>query len=425
MTQADLNTCVLRLDDLSTEIVNWTSYRFSTNFLTPTDGFSFTIGDPDLPRGLSGQIREGQKVTLLVDGRPTCTGYIDEWSAAATRDGGIELTLTGRDVLADAVDSCVDPTLRFKESQTLEQIVIDVFASFGFDIFLTSNDSNRDLISGNQYGFKVNKTRVTKRGRVTKASGKPLSSYLQHRAKPYPHEGAYEFCARLAKRQGLHIWATADGQGIVLGKPDFAQPARFELVRKRGQNSGAMNNIVAGTVTKTRQNQPSVIIATGVGGGGEFGRGRCKVAMVNELIAHDASGAVLPQVQQALNAHPDAYVIGVKDLDEYVSPVALNPYPKCRPLFLHDDESKDIEQLKNFVKREMATRQQQALQVQYDVAGHTQSGQTWAVDTVATVDDDVGDLHEDAWIMGVEFTKSRTEGTRTGLTLIRPYTMRF
>lgn len=426
MTAADLDEVVLRLDELSTEVSRWTSYRFSTNWLTPTDGFQFTIGDPDLPQGLSGKIREGMKVTLVVGGRPTCTGYIDEWSIHPSRESGTQLTLSGRDVLGDVVDSGVDPVLRFTEQQTLEHVVKAVFGSFGFTKFDVDNTANRDLIAGNQYGFKVNKTHVTKRGRVTKSSGKPLSSYLLHRCKPYPHEGAYEFCERLAKLYGLHISAAADGETIILGQPEFDQPARFTLTRRRGSLGGAANDILDGSVSKSRVNQPSIIIADGVGGNGEVGKGRYLVAMVNELIAHDTSGNIIPSVQVLVDdvKRRGGYVIGVRDLDGFVSPAALNPYPRCRPLYLHDDESKDIEQLKNFVKREMATRQQQALQVHYEVAGHTQNGQTWAVDTIVNVDDDPGELHEDMWIMGVEFTKSRSAGTRTTLTLIRPYTLR-
>lgn len=425
MTAADLDECALRIEDLNAEIVNWTSYTFHTDFLTPTDAFSFTIGDPQLPQGLSGKIVTGQRVTLLINGRPTCTGYIDEWSGDNSRGGGSTLTLTGRDVLGDAVDSCIDPTLRFSEKQTLEDVLREVFTPFGLTTFTADNAANRDLITGNKYGIKVNKTSYTKKGQVTKASGKPVKSFLQHLAKPYQHEGAYEFAERVAKRSGLHLWASADGDSVIAGQPDFDQEPRFELLRKRGREAGSDNNIVGGAVTKSRLNQPSVIVATGCGGGGEFGRGRYKVAMVNELIALDAGANLIPDVTRVLEKHKDAYRISLDDLPGKASPLALNPYPRCRPLYLHDDVSQDLEQLKNYVKREMAVRQQSSLAVTYEVAGHTQNGQTWAVDTVVGVGDDVGDIHEELWIKGVTFTKSRSSGTRTSLTLIRPWTMTF
>jgi prophage tail gpP-like protein len=424
---ADLSECVLRLDTYGIEIPRWTSYTFSQDFLTPAAGFSFSIGDPDIPQGISGKIREGLKVGLMVDGHTICTGFIDEVHYEASHGSGTVLTLSGRDALGDAIDSTIDPTRVYAPTDTLAKIVQDVMEQFGFlNEPITDNEANRNLISGNKYGFKVNKAGgggSKKKRRRSKTAGQAVKSFTNYQSQPHNHEGAYEFCERLAKRSGLHIWCTGDGVDLVVGRPDFAQDARYRLTRRRGIVAGAHNNVLSGGATRSRKNQPSMIVAGGGGGGGNVARATNKVIMVNELVSLQADGTLVPAVQQIIDKYPHAYVIGPADLDGEVSPLALNPYPRAKPLYLFDAEARDPENLKNFVMREMATRQRTSISCSYEVAGHSQNGVTWTVDTIVSVEDDVADIHEDMWIESVTFSKDRGQGTRTHLQLIRPYTL--
>ncbi len=428
-TAPDLDAVTLRIDSLGVELDRWTRYSFVSNFVTPADGFTFTIGDPDIPQGVSGKIRDGMKVTLTINGRPACSGVIDEVHADSDRSGGTTFDISGRDILGDVVDTGVDPSLVFQPTQQIGDILKSVLGTFGITNIDVDNDANKSLITGNKYGYRVNKTHVSKRGKVSKGSGAVQKKFAEHQSKPYPQEGAYEFIERLAKREGFHLWAKADGTGVVLGKPDFDpdddESQRLRLIRRRGIQRGSGNNVDRGRVARSRLHQPSVIVAGASSGGGDFGRTRIRCIMVNELIARDATGAIIPGVRKILDKYSGAYVIGPADLDGQVSPLALNPYPICRPLYLVDQEARDLNQLKNFVKREMAKYQQTSLVVQYEVAGHTQNGKTWATDTIVSVDDDVGDIHEDMWVMGVNFTKDVHAGTRTTLNLIRPWTLQF
>lgn len=433
-TPADLAECVLSLDSYGIEIPRWTSYTFAEDWLTPASGFSFSIGDPDIPQGISGKIREGLKVGLMVDGRTICTGFIDEVHAEASRGSGTVLTFAGRDALGDAIDSTIDPTQTFKPTQTLGQIVKEVMEPYGFlNEPIVDASANVDLITGNKYGYKVYgpsksgggrkyRHRKKKGGGRSKA-GQAVAAFKNFQAKPHDREGAYEFCERLAKRDGLHIRCTADGVDLLIVRPEFDQKKRYDLIRKRGIGAGRDNNVISGSVNRSRKNQPSIIVAGGIGGGGDVARATLKVIMVNELIARQTDGDLIPQVKQILAKYPQAYVIGPDDLDGDISPLALNPYPRAKPLYLYDQEARDIENLKNFVMREMATRQMQSMSLSYEVEGHSQNGVTWAVDTIVSVDDDVGDVHEDMWIKSVTFTKDRNAGTRTNLSLIRPWTL--
>lgn len=424
MTTSDFEEVVLRITNLGTDISGWTSYTFNSTFLTPSDAFSFTIGDPSIPAGVAGQIREGMGVQLLIAGRAICTGYLDEVHYEASTSGGTVLTCSGRDVLGDAIDATVAPSLVFTPTQKLGDIIESVMLPFGFfNEPLVDNEDNRNLITGNKFGYRVNKGRSSKRGRRSKTAGQAVASFTNYQAKPHDHEGAYEFCERLAKRAGLHIWATGDGKDLVVGRPSFDQQALFSAKRLRGVANGAHNNVLSGSVTRSRKDQFSAIIAGGGGGGGNVSRATNQVIMINDLVARDVSGAIAPEAQALIRAYPKAYLIKPDDLDGQVTPGKLNAFRRAKPLHLFDAEARDPEQLKNFVIREMAHRQKTAISASYEFSGHGQNGVTWAVDTIVNVEDDVADLHEPMWIDSVSFSKSSGAGTRTHITCIIPWTL--
>lgn len=399
MTQPkpDLDEVTLRADILGADIGRWTSYTFASDFLTPCDGFQFSIGDPDIPQGLSGLIAPGIKVSLNISGRPICTGYIAEVAYSADRSSGTVLEVSGRDILGDVVDSCVDPFQSFQPTQTLEEIAKAVLSKFNI------TEIEFDAIAGQK-----------------------AKDSQGHIAKPYPAEGAYEFIERLAKRQGLHLWAKADGTGVVLGKPNFKQESSYKLTRRRGIANGAGNNIVSGHVKRSMLNQPSVIVASARAGGGDFAHATVRCIYVNPLISIGADGkTVLPSVQEIIDRFPSAYKIKASDLDGVPPTSANTPYGFARPLYWVDSEAKTLAQLIQGTKREMAKHMSTSLEVVYEVAGHTQDGKVWTVDTVVDVEDEVGGLNEPMWISGVTFKKSRSAGTTTELKLMRLYTLAF
>jgi len=462
---ADLDECVVYLLDHNKPLSSWTSYSFVSDFLTPTDSFHFTMAAPELVDTVSRSVREGLHVTLRVNKQTICTGVIDEVAMGADRDSGTIFECNGRDILGDVVDGTVSPYLKFSPQDTLAKVIEQVMGPYGVRTIVEDTAANRSLRVGNKFGeqkvqpstkaasastkrIPVTKKSLLSRGQGSSA-GKPTQRFLNFEAKPYPSEGAYEFVHRLAKRAGLHVWAQANGGGVVVGKPDYTQESSFQLTRRvsgtKGSNRGGANNILSGFVKYSRTNQPSVIIAGGKAGGGEFQRSTMRVLFVNELIARQANGNIVKGVQEFIEkwAAGDSAPSDPKKLAEYLKksnkayvitdedfegegdiPQSLTPYPLCRPLYLVDQESNNLEQLINFTKREMATRQMQALEVRYEVAGHSQDGKIWATDTMVDVEDDVANLYERLWVKSVTFTKSRGQGTRTSLTLIRPNTLR-
>lgn len=376
----------LRLD-------TWRSYSFNQHFLSDTDGFSFTLGDESISNRLLAALVPWQKVKLYINGLCQATGLVDSVSISASHDGGTEVTIDGRNTLSPALDGDMDPRTQFQPSQTLNDLLAAVFQPLGFKVFTPDDDANRGIITGQT------------RGTPTTKKGKPLKSYLLHQLRPYPHENAFAFASRIANRFGLYLWMGVDGETIVCAKPAYDQDPTFLLRHKRG-TTGAFNNVIAATVKRDSAQQPSVIIATGYGTGGEVPRQGLSLGVVNPVVDADNSAI--------LNKYPNTRYIQTNfDVFDAV------PNAYARPLFLHDNESKTEKQLEGFLRRELAQRMHRSFVYTAEVEKHTQDSVPWCVNTICQVDDDVCNVHERLWVMSRTFIKDRSGGTRTRVELIR------
>lgn len=413
----DRDEVVLKIAGSDVTLSRWTSYRFSSDFLTPTDGWSFEVGDENLPEEQREALQLGARVRLSINAVPVADGYIDTIEINADRSGGQTWSISGRDRLSFAVDATADPTLSFKADATLATVLKTLFAPYGWSDdahFSIDNDANRNASTGVRG--------ITRRSTSKKRFGQPLASYKIHQLKPYNHEGVFAFACRVAQRQGLWIWCSNDGETLVVGKPDFAQEPTFTLRRAR---NGVGNNILSGAVRYDHQDQPSIIIADGFSGGGEFGKGRIKSYVVNPYFGVDEDGFVLDAVTKIIQKYPDA-----KQVTMTTQPFKRRtPLAPVRPMFLHDDESKTQDELDAYVRREMSLLMRKGLTVHYVVEGHgqTSNGETaiWAVDTVVDVQDEIGGVNERMYVLGVHFEKSRSGGTTTRLDLVRLNSIQF
>ncbi len=377
-TKPEGDNIVLQLRDSNGEITGeldtWESYSFNSHFLTPTDAFSFSVGDEVVRQSILTGLYVGQRVTLSINGFRQADGYIDNIKIHTGRDG-TKLHIEGRDRLSPVVDA-------------------------------------------NAGGLQ---------GIATSKKGKPLKSAILHQLKPYPQEGVFAFLARITQRFGLWIWLTGDGEDIIVGRPDFTQDAGWPVKHKL--NDTGSNNVITGEVSLSGSTQPSVIIATGFGGGGEYGQSALKVAMVNELTGLNELGIERPEVTEELARHPDAVILPVRaSLGALLvngGVVGNMVTARHRALFLHDDESKTIAQLENYVRREMSLFQRNAVTARYTFENHSMNGAPWCIDTMVKVDDDVSNMHTNMWLLSRTFEKSRESGTRTNVELIMPFTLDF
>ncbi len=443
----------------------WKSYSFNSHFTTATDGWTLTLGDDEITDEIRIAIAPRQRVALTINGKVQCTGYVDKVSTSSSR-GGVELTVEGRDALSPAVDGVIDPRILFKPEMKLLDLLRAVFGPFGFsteDKFLIDNENNLNVMSGRKHKTskagraanenfdktqaaeikRLNQTTNTaeNRKRLQKAKNKRkvgrvkgLSSYDLHLLKPDSHETAFTFASRVAQRFGLWIWPHAEGDHVIVGKPNFDQPSDYTVTHKRGTGvSGEGNNILSSNCVRDGGTQPSVIFATGAGTGGQNPRDQFTICVVNPMVQTDNTAifAAYPRTTPMdLDFLGSSYSGNGKDVPVYNATGGAYVDSFARPLFLHDENSKTIEELEGFLKRELALRMHKSFSYTFEVVGHEYKAHDgasvpWAVDTIVTVDDDVCDVHEDLWIISRTFTKSRSGGTKTKVECIRPHTLEF
>lgn len=395
----------------------WLGYTFESDFLTPTDAWEFSLPD----QGLSDEVRKalgmvgpfrglGAELQLVINGKVQASGYLDALDVSAAPGSGAVWRLSGRDRLAQAVDSHLDPTTQFKEGITLAEVLKQVFGPFGWSgdaAFDIANTANRNAKLG------LRGTPMTKGGK--KKAPQPLKTFVQHQLKPYPHEGVFAFAARVAQRHGLWIWLSADGDTLVVSTPDFDQEASYSLRRSR---DGKSTNIISASVRFDMTDQPTIVVADGAGGGGAFGKSKLRSI----------------QSSPAFYTQDPAYLsIGAKFKDAHVLSYDLvgtpQQLPRNRALYLHDEESKTQDQLDAFLRREMSLLVRKSLQVDVVVEGHGQivdgAFVPWDIDTVVNFEDDLSGVNERLYVLRRTFEKSRTAGTMTRLHLIRLNSIQF
>ncbi len=415
----DLQSIKLTLTDFAIQFDRWISYEFSSDFLTPTDHFTFQLAFDELglPEKQRDALRMGARVRLYVQDNVLADGRIDAIEISSDRRQGNSYTIRGRDRLGQTLDAVADPTFQLKNGATLADFLKRLFTPFGWSSdqqIIPDNKANRNVKTGAIRGVPL-----TKGGK--KKGPRPIKSFVLHQTKPYNHESVFHFASRVAERHGLWIWASADGETLIVGQPDFDQEPIFTLKRSADGNG----NVISGTVVHDMTDQPSMIIADSHSGGGEFGKGRNKSYIINPLLGFNDDGDPIPEVQAVLEKHPGAS----KNIMPSQSRFLRVENIPARPMFLHDNESRTQEQLDNFVKREMSLLVRKGVSAHYVVEGHGQKigGEfvAWSVDTVVRVRDEAADLAEDMYVLGVHFSKSRSAGTTTRLDLIRLNSIQF
>ncbi len=402
----------LVLTDANLTLKTWTSYAFTSNFLQPTDAFHFEIGEENLPPAVREALVLHAPVQLSVNAATLATGYVDSIEIRAERNTGVVYNISGRDKLSVAVDGTIPPKLQIKEGESLLQGLKRIFEPYGWgndEDFIIDNADNRSITMGTG---KLSKSK--------KHPHQPLASQKLRQCHGLPHEGAFAFASRVAQREGLWIWATANGSKLVVGKPATStkdQDPEFGLRR----DAGGHNNMLSGSAHFDLQSQPSVIFADAWCSSAEFGSTRHSAYGVNPFCGVDAKGQYLPGIAKVLLENPD-YSHKV-DMGPARPLPGRNLHTPVRPVFLHDPESHKLSELDAYIKRELSLYMRKTLTFHAKVEGHFQIGpdgeaRAWAPDTIVRVDDSVSGVHQPMYCLSRTFMKSRSGGTHTELELI-------
>ena len=419
ISQANIGSIQISLPFIGVVFQNFLAYELNEHYLIPTTAFWFDLDENELSSGEKSVLVPGMGVAVTINGQLQTVGYIDEIVVQGSRQGGTIWHIECRDWISCIVDSHVDPKTQFSTTQTLQQLItqaINTFGSFpgananapptegGGTVpiqLITSSAANNNVITGATRGTKTNK------------NGTILKSVLSHQVKPYQHEGVWAFLSRLSQRFGLWMRPTSDGTSIIVSTPDFTQDPSYTLQRTLSNTTN--NNVLEGGIKQSRLNQPSMILASGFGGGGVFSNSQLRAAIVNPCI--------YTNVALTLVNYPNVTVVPTPVLApaRFNQTIDINP----RPLYLYDPESHTQAELESFLIREMSLRMRESLVGTYTIEGHTIGNAVVGIDTIIQVQDDLSAWSGPLWIQDKTFSKKHGSGTTTRITLIRPGTLAF
>lgn len=407
----DLPNPIATWGNASKLITGWLSYTVTSDFMTPVDSWTLEVAS-DHVQDLRQVVQNYQRVALRINGQIQATGYVDATDTSSTSSGGTTLYLQGRDVMSVATSTTIDPGFTFPETGKVKDLITQIFDGMGFKEVIVSDKQNRANLTGKASTFSFNDADFV--------IEKQILTAVNSKFKPHPSEGHYELAERIGRRFGYHIWASADGNSVICGAPDFAQEHVYYLCHSK--TAPSKNNVLDAKVRLSIEDQSTVLVAQGHGSGGKFPKNAMTVIMANELVSDSNDN---PAIQKVLNR----YTQNVKVLDR--NPLLKRPksiaevtkFPRVG--YVYDDESRDKQQLENFVRRFMAEQQSKCLVGRYTVPGHSQNGVVWAVNTMVWVKDEVNELDQPMWIKSRTFTKDRNGGTKTTIEVILPWTLNF
>lgn len=442
--QSELDTIVLRLVDKDIEIKTWDRFSLNQDFLTPTMGWTF-VSSAETP--FFNVFQAGDLVQILINEQIQCTGHIEKISTNQNREGGLVYAISGRDLLGRVVSGNLDPQIKITSNMNLIDFLSSILITFGIETIYNSDQFNINIVTGFDNNFKQTKTTQSAKQAVSKvvsADGKssdiefkttPIVSVVNgarrdlktlklDQLKPHIGEGAYAMINRIISRLGYRLWMSADGNGVIIDKPDFTSSPNQKLIRKTEQSQH--NNIVEGDSVLNIESQPSCIVATGNTTTDDDDVVTIKVIAINELAGLDENNQPIESVKNILTRYKAAKVLPLrKELYRFgnqQSPTfSINFIPS--PMFIKDDESRNLTQLQCFARKQLSLKQKEFYVVNYTVEGMSYHGKPWAVNTMVEIDDDVLGIHKNMWVLSKTFSKDRSGGTYTQLTLINPYSL--
>ncbi len=358
-------------------------YSVVLDLLSPGGEFHFSASQIPSKRGVRTSLGErglvkGRKVQLrLVTPLGTSlqhTGRLYEIVTETARKGGSTCQVTVRSAMFPLVHA--DAVRNFSvENITFADLIHTVAAPFGFapsDITI-DQDASRNLMTG----------KPTPGTKLSPRAPLDIETMKIDQAGPNAGENAYAFLTRHARRFGLLIWETPEGK-IVVGRPDYEQPARYEIRCLQGIR-GKDNNAKSIRRRESFSQRPSEVHVYGKSHGGDYTRS---------------------------SVHEVAYDNEVREAGIFA------------PVTVHDQNAKDATQARERAEWELGRRRQTADVVQVLLARHCASdGTAYAIDTIANVRYDVAGLDGPMYVTKREFHASKQGGSETTLTLVPRYSI--
>ena len=390
---ADPSLLTLTFPELGRETTHVGDYSLTTHYITSTDSF-----DVNLVSDFRDELfdLEVQPIELSISSEhvPTALQMIGRVDRSKSGEGQA-VNLSGRDFLADMVTNRIDPTYTVTKDTDLGTAILGASQSVG----ITQVDATGDLTARNI------RTGKTPSGG---GAGKDFVSVKLEDVKPKPGMGVFDFCNRLAARNGATIQPGATRGVLSLQEPDYTQSPLYQLRRTTAQPSGAANNISAASAVRDYSTFPTYALLEGQASGAKSG-GR--------------PSGTLDIVALADRYGPEfARIVSASCVAGRIKPGEPGPTEgKLYRLFYNrDDDTRNQAQSDALAARSVSDRLKETLVYTVRLRGFEdpESHAIWAINTIIDVSDEINNVFEPVWVAGRKFTNNR-QGPTTELTCWR------
>lgn len=439
-------------------INDYSSYTYERDFFVPGDVFTLILEDDDIKQLLTVPFTTqfiaitGLTFQFIINGICRFNGFVYSAVISNSRSGGSKITITCKDALGVASDSCLPPQLHFDANTEYGYIMKTIFNDFGFtedDQFLFEDDSGTLALSTGQ-----EKSRLPKQARSSKNNPKKNdSARLSRLLSPYPNEGVMEFAKKICDRIGWNIKQIYtlkretdiisfvspiyDRASDVYGDYYLFRPSPYEGTLEEANSQEAFL-VKEGSMHIDWHHQASVIVGECSGYGGNFYRSDDKYVAINEISGYNNDETVNDATQSIIDSWvtldgiaDNAFQLSknegllkiLKSNNMLPSPtIPINPF--ARPLFIYDQEAATQSELDYSMRKKLYTLQDTFFTLNYKVPGHSINGILWEVNTMIKVLDNAIDnvvLTGSYWIRKITMSRGRGNGTHTDLELKLPY----
>lgn len=233
-------------------IDGWTGYHVESSMITPADRF-------ELRRPFNADfwrlLRRDSDVSIEIDGTAILRGFVDKRERDA-REGAI--VLSGRDRAGRLVDESA-PAINYNGMTILQ--AFQRLADPWFGTISPSDLRNRTLRRG--------------KGKRVAAASEPvvvINIRVPRRGAVHPGEKRSHVMHEIAARAGVLWWSSADGKEIIVGKPNYDQPAQYVFAHA-APGSATRSTIKNLVISEDDGDRYSLLMCAGVGGQGDTNYG--------------------------------------------------------------------------------------------------------------------------------------------------------
>lgn len=365
------------------------------------------------------------RVRVTIDGALQLDGVVERVRDFADRQGA-PLTLAGRDALAPAIVSDVDPRLSLR-GVTLSEAIERALAPLSLPLVIGASAAEvRAIQAGSRPGARgaAASTRTPRRQRVD-------------RFKPEVGQKVLPFVQQLAKRHGFLVFGgpAGDGMGLVVDRPDYSTAPRGSLVRRwvPGGEWRTTGNLLAGGIDLNASEIPTEVTV--------FGSSRL------------TAPADVHHVVRRQNAHFSSYIGGAEPLLRVLgvapgldvpftvteevrrAPRRVEPFENARlrtatrvaatftprPRYLRDRRARSPQIAEQRARSLLAQSMADFATFEGTVAGFSPDGEgPWTMNAMVTVDDEVSGARGNWFVAAVTFRQAREGGQTTTLRCVPP-----